>query len=109
MIYADENVWLPVVEGLRRRGWDVTTAREEDTIGDEDEAQLRYAAARGWVVLTFDDDFLGLVETEFVDIDHAGVIYVPQYGNGVGELVRRVDSTLERNADRDLTDEVLYA
>ncbi|WP_254546174.1 DUF5615 family PIN-like protein [Halomarina pelagica] len=35
-VYADENVWLPVVEGLRRRGWDVTTVYDEGTVGDSD-------------------------------------------------------------------------
>lgn len=36
MIYADENVWLPVARGLRRRGWEVTTAVEEATLGYSD-------------------------------------------------------------------------
>ncbi|MFC6724084.1 DUF5615 family PIN-like protein [Halobium palmae] len=43
MIYADENVWMPVVEGLRRRGWDVTSAREEDMLRESDEAHFEYA------------------------------------------------------------------
>lgn len=68
MIYADENVWIPVVEGLRRRGLEVTTAIEADTLGDPDRDQLAHAAANGWVLLTFDDDFLSLVESDA----HAG-------------------------------------
>ena len=28
-IYADENVWKPVVTGLRRRGWNVSSVFEE--------------------------------------------------------------------------------
>ena len=32
-VYADENVWMPVVEGLRRRDWTVTAAVEEGTSG----------------------------------------------------------------------------
>jgi hypothetical protein len=35
-VYADENVWMPVVEGLRRRGWEITSAIEEDTLGASD-------------------------------------------------------------------------
>lgn len=58
MIYADENVWMPVVEGLRRRGWDVTTAMDEGMLGDADAAQLSYAASHDWPLVTFDDDFL---------------------------------------------------
>lgn len=63
MIYADENVWIPVVEGLRRRGWAVTTAIEAGTLGDPDRDQLAYATANGWVLLTFDDDLLSLAES----------------------------------------------
>lgn len=109
MIYADENVWMPVVEGLRRRGWEVTTAIEAGTLGDPDRDQLAHAAANGWVLLTFDDDFLSLVESDGYDGGHAGIIFVSQHGRNVGELVRRIDGCLERNADRDLSDEIVYA
>lgn len=109
MIYADENVWYPVVEGLRRRGWNVTTAREEGTLGDPDEDQLEYAAANGWVVLTFDDDFLSLVERELEDVDHAGIVYASQYGRDVGELVREIDRVLQRTDDRERSNQVLFA
>jgi hypothetical protein len=108
-LYADENVWMPVVEGLRRRGWSVTTAMEEGTLGDPDTDQLDYAATNGWVLLTFDDDFLSMVESDEHDGDHAGVVFVSQHGWNVGELVRRIDAALERNADRDLTNEVVFA
>ncbi|WP_168216259.1 hypothetical protein [Halorussus halobius] len=36
MIYADENVWQPVADGLRRRGWNVATALDEETLGYSD-------------------------------------------------------------------------
>jgi hypothetical protein len=106
-VYADENVWLPVVEGLRRREWDVTSALEENTLGATDAVHLEYASERGWAVLTFDDDFLSLVDE--TDIQHAGIVYVPQHGRDVGELVRPIDATLENNAGRDIDDEIRYA
>lgn len=109
MIYADENVWMPVVEGLRRRGWTVTAAVEAGTLGDSDRDHLRFAAEKGWTLLTFDDDFLSMVEAEPPEFDHPGIVYASQHGRDVGELVRRVDGTLQRNADRDLTNEILYA
>jgi predicted nuclease of predicted toxin-antitoxin system len=55
-LYADENVWAPVVEGLRRRGWEITSVREAGTLGDTDREHLEYASERGWTILTFDDD-----------------------------------------------------
>ena len=109
MIYADENVWMPVVEGLRRRGWSVTTAMDEGTLGDADAEQLDRAASNDWLLLTFDDDFLSMAESGEFDRDHAGIVFVSQHGRDVGELVRRVDAALQRNADHDLTNEVVFA
>lgn len=45
MIYADENVWQPVAEGLRRRGWEVTTVNDEGTLGYSD-AQIAISTVR---------------------------------------------------------------
>ncbi|WP_255152387.1 DUF5615 family PIN-like protein [Halorarius halobius] len=109
MIYADENVWMPVVEGLRRRDWSVTTAMEEGTLGAPDDEQLAYAADNDWLLLTFDDDFLSMVQSGEYDDSHAGIVFVSQHERGVGELVRRIDSTLQQNANRDLADEIVFA
>jgi predicted nuclease of predicted toxin-antitoxin system len=106
-LYADENVWAPVIEGLRRRGWEITSVREEGTLGDTDREHLEYASEREWAILTFDDDFLSLVHR--ADIEHGGVIFVSQHGKDIGELVRRIDATLEENADRNLDSEIVYA
>ena len=39
-LYCDERIWIPIDDGLRRRGWTVHTARDEDTLGDLDDEQL---------------------------------------------------------------------
>jgi len=100
---------MPVVEGLRRRGWSVTTAMDEGTLGDADADQLDYAASNGWPLLTFDDDFLSMVESDEFEGDHAGIVFVSQHGRDVGELVGRIDAALQHNADRELTNEVVFA
>jgi hypothetical protein len=82
---------------------------EEGTLGDADADQLDYAASNGWPLPTFDDDFLSLVESDEYGTDHAGVVFVSQHGRNVGNLVRRIDAALERNTDRDLTNEVVFA
>ena len=41
------------------------------------------------------------------EIGHAGVIYVSQHGKDVGELVRRIDGTLDDA--QELDGEILYA
>ena len=98
-VYCDESIWIPVADGLRRRGWTVHTAREEGTLGDPDRDQLTYAVERD-VLLTFDDDFLSLVEGE--RLDHAGIVFVRQQGRQIGDVVKAVDAHLqERFSDDD--------
>ncbi|WP_394327770.1 DUF5615 family PIN-like protein [Halomicrobium zhouii] len=54
---------------------------------------MQYATERDWIVATFDDDFLSLVEGE--GLDHAGLIYVQQAGRKIGDVVKAVDTCLE--------------
>ncbi|OYR40791.1 hypothetical protein DJ82_06780 [Halorubrum sp. Ib24] len=98
-LYCDESIWLPVADGLRRRGWTVHTARDEGTLGDPDREQLRYAVANEWVLLTFDDDFLTLVEGQ--GLEHRGVIYVQQAGRQIGDVVKVVDEHLQNRSEDD--------
>jgi len=101
-LYCDESVWIPVADGLRQRGWEVHTARGEDRLGDSDREQLAYAVRNDWRLLTFDDDFLSLVEGE--GLAHAGILYVSQSGKRIGDVVHTVDGCLEAltPSDRDI-------
>jgi len=49
--------------------------------------------------VTFDDDFLSLVEGE--GLDHAGLIYVRQAGRLIGDVVKAVDAHLSERAEDD--------
>ncbi len=100
-LYCDESIWIPVADGLRRRGWTVHTARSEGTLGDADREQLRYAVENDWLLLTFDDDFLSLVEGQ--GLEHRGLIYVQQAGRQVGDVVKAVDKHLQNRSDDDLS------
>ena len=98
-LYCDESMWIPVADGLRRRGWTVHTARNEDTLGDPDREQLSHAVDNDWVLLTFDDDLLSLVETD--GLTHCGLIHVRQSGRKIGDVVKIVDSHLQDRSDDD--------
>jgi predicted nuclease of predicted toxin-antitoxin system len=98
-LYCDESIWIPVADGLRRRGWEVHTARDERTLGNPDREQLRYAVENDWILLTFDDDFLSLVEGE--GLEHAGLIYVQQAGRKIGDVVKTVDAHLDERDEDD--------
>jgi predicted nuclease of predicted toxin-antitoxin system len=98
-VYCDESIWIPVADGLRRRGWTVRTAKAEGTLGDPDRQQLAHAVDNDWVLVTFDDDFLSLVEGE--GLEHAGLIYVQQAGRKIGDVVKAVDTHLEQRSEDD--------
>jgi predicted nuclease of predicted toxin-antitoxin system len=102
-IYCDESIWIPVASGLRQRGWTVHTARDHDRLGDPDREQLAFAAHNSWILLTFDNDFLSLVENK--GVDHAGIIYVNQAGRRIGEVVKAVDKQLQTTPE---TGEIHY-
>jgi len=42
-IYADENVSIAIVHGLRRRGVDILTTQEANMLSASDEEQLEFA------------------------------------------------------------------
>lgn len=92
-LYCDEGIWIPVADGLRRRGWTVHTARGEGTLGDSDREHLQYARDNDWLLATFDDDFLSLVER--AGLDHAGILYVQQAGRNIGDVVKTIDTCLD--------------
>ena len=98
-LYCDESIWIPVADGLRRRGWIVRTARGEDLLGAPDREQLAHAAEHDWILVTFDDDFISLVQgSGFV---HAGIIYVQQAGRDIGDVVKALDGHLENRDEGD--------
>ncbi|WP_394348593.1 hypothetical protein [Halorubrum salsamenti] len=51
------------------------------------------------MLLTFDDDFLTLVEGQ--GLEHRGVIYVQQAGRQVGDVVKVVDEHLQNRFEDD--------
>lgn len=92
-VYLDESVWITVADGLRRRGWEVHTAREHGRLGEPDASHLAFAGEQDWILFTFDDDFLTLVRSE--EVTHAGIIYTDQSHKRVGDIVREVDAFLD--------------
>jgi predicted nuclease of predicted toxin-antitoxin system len=66
-------------------------------LGDPDREHLSYVVENDWILVTFDDDFLSLVEVS--GSAHAGVIYVKQAGRDIGDVVKAVDSHLESRSE----------
>jgi hypothetical protein len=60
-LYADECVSARIVAGLRRRRIDIVTAADERLLSAPDEQHLERATDLGRVIVTFDRDFLVIV------------------------------------------------
>ena len=79
-------------------GGQSTRPRRGD-LGDPDGEQLRYAVENNWILLTFDDDFLSLVEGQ--ELEHRGLLYVRQAGRRIGDVVKLVDEHLQYRSKQD--------
>jgi len=68
--HLDENVDPAVALGLRQRGVDVTTARDQGLLGASDEAQLKSAVLSARMLVTHDRDFLRMAAS---GVAHHGI------------------------------------
>ena len=73
--HADEHISSAVVDGLRRRGIDVTTTHQAGLAAAIDYHQLAHATVQRRVLITQDADFLGLVADGH---PHCGIAYFRQ-------------------------------
>ncbi len=92
-LYADEDFPLEVVEGLRRRGHDVLTAREAGQADSSipDAAVLAFATAEGRAVLTMNRwDFVRLHSDR---PDHGGIVACTPDTDTAGQ-VGRIDGAV---------------
>lgn len=86
--YLDENVPVAVAEQLQRREIEVTTARDLDLLGEQDVNHLAKATEMGYVLCTYDADFLRLVDE---GIEHAGIVFGQGEKHFVGEWVNGLE------------------
>jgi predicted nuclease of predicted toxin-antitoxin system len=95
-VYADENVSRRLTDALRERGFDVLAAREAGTLGQDDDAQLAFAAAAGRVLLSFDRHDFRRTHTAFLRRggQHPGIVLLPQ-GAGVARSAIRTAMLLD--------------
>jgi hypothetical protein len=88
-IYLDECMDRNLVQPLRRRGFAVTHALLEGQRGIDDEEQLIYAAARGWVLLSHNKKHFQQCHHDWQEAGrlHPGILIVPHKGKtGLVEL-----------------------
>ena len=104
-LLCDEHIPYPVIEGLRRRGIDVTTVQQLDMRGALDQVILQTALEQGRVVYTNDVDFL---RHHAMGIGHSGIIYHHALDYSLGEAIRRVSIACEILSTEEMMDRVVF-
>lgn len=97
-LYADENLPLPVVEGLRRLGHDVLTALEAGKAGiaETDEAVLTQARSDSRALLTLNRKHFVRLHGEHPN--HAGII-VCSFDHDFPGQALRIHGVVEAEGD----------
>lgn len=103
-IYIDESVNVAVVEGLKRRGIEVISARDADNLGLSDKEQIKYATKNNFVIVTDGDDFLSMA----MKLEHKGIVYVHQQKYSVGGLIRRLKLLCDLAEQKDMINHVEF-
>jgi hypothetical protein len=95
-VYTDENASRRFTDALRARGFDVLTAREAGTLGQDDASQLAFAASAGRVLVTFDRRDFRRTHAAFISSgrQHAGIVLLPQSEN-LARTVARASMLLD--------------
>jgi len=97
-LYTDEDITDRLAVLLRQRGYEAMSAKSAGTEGLADEAQLAFAAERGWTILTYNrKDFTLLSRRWFAaGREHAGIVLSRQFSNEAkGDLLRQVCKLME--------------
>ena len=88
-LLLDEHVWEGLAVALRELGFDAVHVYEVQRGGEDDEAQLEYAAQTGRAILTFNARHFETLAARwfFANKSHAGIIISDELP--LGELMRR--------------------
>lgn len=107
-LYLDEDVHVLIAELVRSYGFEVTTARQQDKLGCDDDAQLAYAVQEGRAMLTHNRvDFERLAEVYFqAGKEHYGIIIAVR--RSPYEVARRVARILDKVTAEEMKNQLRY-
>jgi len=97
--YADECFPKPVVDELRKLGYDALTTSDVGQAGRGiiDETVLAFATARGRAVLTINRRHF--VHLHRRSADHGGIIACTQVGREFADMAERINQAVQALAD----------
>ncbi len=82
--YFDENMPIVISEQLALRNIESTTVRDLGLLGEEDINHLQRATEMGYVLCTFDPDYIQLATQ---GVEHTGIVFGHPQKHYVGEWV----------------------
>jgi hypothetical protein len=105
----DHHVDAAITEGLRKRGIDVLTCRDDGTTTWDDEHLLERAAQLGRVLFSQDDDLLAIARRwQQQNQSFTGLIYGHQLDLSIGQAVRDLELIAGVYDPDDIRDRVEY-
>lgn len=108
-IYCDENIESAIIEGLRRRGLEVISARDTRELGKNDEHHLKRAFQLGAVILTHDVDFLRLAhEWKQKGKGHNGILYAHPRNLSLRECILLVELVAQVLTEEEMKNHVEF-
>jgi predicted nuclease of predicted toxin-antitoxin system len=107
-LYLDEDVSVLVADLVGARGFDVTTTRDENQLGNSDEAQLVFARERQRALVTHNrSDFERLNQVFFeAEKTHWGIIISRR--RPPSAIAKRLTALLNKHTARELRNQVVY-
>ncbi len=108
-LYMDEHVPRAITNGLRLRGVDVITAREDDRVGADDPALLDRASELGRVLFSQDDDLLAeAAKRQREGVTFSGLVYAHQLRLSVGRCIDNLEVIARAGELGDLANSVVF-
>ncbi|MGF2039410.1 MAG: DUF5615 family PIN-like protein [Nostoc sp. CmiVER01] len=107
-VYIDEDVDVIVATLLLARGFDATTAREQQMLGEPDQKQLAFAASIGHRILTHNRlDFEELHTSYVVNSQFHARVLIAKRRNAY-EIAERVAILLDTLTADEIAHQLLY-
>ena len=107
-LYLDEDVSVLLRDLSKARGFDVTTARDQEMLGKSDEEQLAYSASAERCLLTHNRVDFERLHTLYIETDkrHKGIIIATR--RNPYDLTRRVAVLLDSLTADEIEGQLFY-
>jgi hypothetical protein len=108
-LYMDENVQDAITEGLRLRGVDVLSVREDGYGGRDDSAVFQRAHSLGRVLFSRDSDMIvEAIRCQESNTEFTGLIYARQNVLSVGQCIADLEYLALAGEDSDFANQIRY-